>query len=87
MTTAQFHRNYAAWLKYEELSKAGKKVSLDINTRTGELVARYTHNHKTGSEGNGSVPDVYTAEWVRIRNGDRRFTDVARIRKKDQIYE
>ena len=40
MTTAQFHRNYAAWLKYEELSKAGKKVSLDINTRTGELVAR-----------------------------------------------
>ena len=64
-TNTSAHSNYVAWAKFKELACAGRKVALDINTRTGEVVARYTKSI-AGAEGVGSLPQTYTDEWERV---------------------
>jgi len=51
--------------KFAQLAAAGKSVSLDLNTKTGEQVARYSKNNH-GNEGDGYPGEPYGNEWSRM---------------------
>lgn len=77
------HRTLVAIREYVDLYRLGRKVALDVNRKTGEVVCMYTRP-MGGAKGEGSVPMPYTDDWVRVMNSERRFDEVSTLTNADQ---
>ena len=77
------HRTLVAIREYVDLYRLGRKVALDVNRKTGEVVCMCTRP-VGGAKGVGSVPMPYTDDWVRVMNSERRFDEVAALTRADQ---
>lgn len=65
--------------KFWQLQKAGRSVALDINTKTGELAARYSVSLPDGVEGNGTPPTLMGDEWRRVMSCTRGVVNSAGV--------
>ena len=77
------HRNLVAIREDVDLYRLGRKVALDVNPKTAEVVSTCTRP-MGGAKGVGSVPMPYTDDWVRVMSSERRFDEVATLTNADQ---